>query len=436
MKRLLINDLVKWKNNPNRKPLILNGARQVGKTWLLQNFGKEEYKSVAYINCERSENLEFVFEDFNVRRIIMAISAVSDVDILPNETLIIVDEIQDYPRALTALKYFCEDAPEYHVAVAGSLLGIMLHSGVSFPVGKVNMLNLYPMNFEEFLMAMGKEQALHALHSGDWKLINALAPMYIDMLRQYYYVGGMPAVVKSYVENYSLMQVREMQKQILFDYSHDFSKHTVSKEIPRINLVWGSIPSQLAKENKKFQYSEIKKGGRASEFELAIQWLVDMGLVYKVQRITEPRLPLNFYAQDNIFKLFILDVGLLGAMMDVRAADVIVNDDIFVEYKGAFTEEFVLTQLVSKDIPAYYYSTNDSQVEIDFVLQDSSKVLPVEVKAEENVRSKSLKAFIDKYPDLKAIRFSMKPYIDQGWMENIPLYAIGVTLLDMNNLSS
>ena len=203
-----------------------------------------------------------------------------------------------------------------------------------------------------------------------------------------------------------------------------------------INLVWGSIPSQLAKENKKFQYSEIKKGGRASEFELAIQWLVDMGLVYKVQRITEPRLPLNFYAQDNIFKLFILDVGLLGAMMDVRAADVIVNDDIFVEYKGAFTEEFVLTQLVSKDIPAYYYSTNDSQVEIDFVLQDSSKVLPVEVKAEENVRSKSLKAFIDKYPDLKAIRFSMKPYIDQGWMENIPLYAIGVTLLDMNNLSS
>lgn len=436
MKRLLINDLVKWKNNPNRKPLILNGARQVGKTWLLQNFGKEEYKSVAYINCERSENLDFVFEDFNVRRIIMAISAVSDVDILPNETLIIVDEIQDYPRALTALKYFCEDAPEYHVAVAGSLLGIMLHNGVSFPVGKVNMLNLYPMNFEEFLMAMGKEQALLALHSGDWKLINALAPMYIDMLRQYYYVGGMPAVVKSYVENYSLMQVREMQKQILFDYSHDFSKHTVSKEIPRINLVWGSIPSQLAKENKKFQYSEIKKGGRASEFELAIQWLVDMGLVYKVQRITEPRLPLNFYAQDNIFKLFILDVGLLGAMMDVRAADVIVNDDIFVEYKGAFTEEFVLTQLVSKDIPAYYYSTNDSQVEIDFVLQDSSKVLPVEVKAEENVRSKSLKAFIDKYPDLKAIRFSMKPYIDQGWMENIPLYAIGVTLLEMNNLSS
>jgi len=436
MKRLLINDLLKWKNKPDRKPLILNGARQVGKTWLLQNFGKEEYKSVAYINCERSENLDFVFEDFNVRRIIMAMSAMSGVDILPNETLIIVDEIQDYPRALTALKYFCEDAPEYHVAVAGSLLGIMLHNGVSFPVGKVNMLNLYPMNFEEFLMAMGKEQALQALHSGDWKLINALAPIYIDMLRQYYYVGGMPAVVKSYVENYSLMQVREMQKQILFDYSRDFSKHTVSKEIPRINLVWGSIPSQLAKENKKFQYSEIKKGGRASEFELAIKWLVDMGLVYKVQRITEPRLPLNFYVQDNIFKLFILDVGLLGAMMDVRAANVIVNDDIFVEYKGAFTEEFVLTQLVSKGITAYYYSTNDSQVEIDFVLQDSSKVLPIEVKAEENVRSKSLRAFIDKYPNLKAIRFSMKPYIDQDWMENIPLYAIGVTLLAMDNLST
>ena len=424
MKRLLMNDLVKWKNNPDRKPLILNGARQVGKTWLLQNFGKEEYKSVAYINCERSENLDFVFEDFDTHRIIMAMSAMSGVDILPNETLIIIDEIQEYPRALTALKYFCEDSPEYHVAVAGSLLGIMLHSGVSFPVGKVNMLNLYPMNFEEFLMAMDKDQALLALHSGDWQLINALSPMYIDLLRKYYYVGGMPAVLKSYTENTSLLQVREIQKQILFDYSHDFSKHTGSKEIPRINLVWGCIPSQLAKENKKFQYSEIKKGGRASEFEVAIQWLVDMGLVYKVPRLTEPRLPLNFYAQDNVFKLFMLDVGLLGAMMDVRAADVIVNDDIFVEYKGAFTEEFVLTQLVSKGIKAYYYSTNDSQVEIDFVLQDSGKVLPVEVKAEENVRSKSLRTFVDKYPDLKGIRLSMKPYIDQDWMENIPLYAI------------
>ncbi|MBR5982664.1 MAG: ATP-binding protein [Bacteroidales bacterium] len=424
MKRLLINDLLKWKNNPDRKPLILNGARQVGKTWLLQNFGKGEYKSVAYINCERAENLDFVFEDFDTRRIIMAMSAMSGIDILPSETLIIIDEIQEYPRALTALKYFCEDAPKYHVAVAGSLLDIMLHSGVSFPVGKVNMLNLYPMNFEEFLMAMGKEQALQALYSGDWKLINALAPMYIDLLRQYYYVGGMPAVVKSYTENASLMQVREIQKQILFDYSHDFSKHTGSKEIPRINLIWSGIPSQLAKENKKFQYSEIKKGGRASEFELAIQWLVDMGLVYKVQRITEPCLPLHFYAQDNVFKLFMLDVGLLGAMMDVRAADVIVNDDIFVEYKGAFTEEFVLTQLVSKGITAYYYSTNDSRVEIDFVLQDSGKVLPVEVKAEENVHSKSLRTFVDKHPDLKGIRLSMKPYIDQDWMENIPLYAL------------
>ncbi|MBO7571428.1 MAG: ATP-binding protein [Bacteroidales bacterium] len=432
MKRLLINDLLKWKNNPNRKPLILNGARQVGKTWLLQNFGKEEYKSVAYINCERSENLDFVFEDFDTRRIIMAMSAMSGIDILPNETLIIIDEIQEYPRALTALKYFCEDAPDIHIAVAGSLLGIMLHSGVSFPVGKVNMLNLYPMNFEEFLLAMGKEQALQALHSGDWKLINALAPMYIDMLRQYYYVGGMPAVVKSYAENASLMQVREIQKQILFDYSHDFSKHTGSKEIPRINLIWSGIPSQLAKENKKFQYSEIKKGGRASEFEVAIQWLVDMGLVYKVQRITEPRLPLHFYAQNNVFKLFMLDVGLLGAMMDVRAADVIVNDDIFVEYKGAFTEEFVLTQLVSKGIPAYYYSTNDSQVEIDFVLQDYGKVLPVEVKAEENVRSKSLRTFVVKHPDLKGIRLSMKPYIDQDWMENIPLYAI-TSLVESRN---
>jgi predicted AAA+ superfamily ATPase len=325
---------------------------------------------------------------------------------------------------LTALKYFCEDAPEYHIAVAGSLLGIMLHKGISFPVGKVDMLQLYPMNFEEFLLAMGKEQLVQVLRSGDWKLIDALSSMYIDFLRQYYYVGGMPAVVKAYSGNAGLIQVRNIQKQILFDYSHDFSKHPDGREVARINLVWNNIPRQLAKENKKFQYSEIKKGGRASEFELAIQWLMDMGLVYKVHRVTEPHLPLRFYSEENVFKLFMLDVGLLGAMMDVKATDIMVDNNIFVEYKGAFTEEFVLSQFVSKGIQMYYYSTNDSRVEIDFITQDSGRICPIEVKAEENVRSKSLRTFIEKHPDLKGIRFSMKPHIDQGWMENVPLYAL------------
>ena len=424
MKRLLYKDLVKWKDASDRKPLILNGARQVGKTWLLQNFGRGEYKSVAYVNCERAENIEFVFADFDARRMIMALSAMTGVDIRPGETLIIIDEIQEYPRALTALKYFCEDVPEYHIAVAGSLLGIMLHQGVSFPVGKVDMLQLYPMNFEEFLLAMGKEQMAKLLHSGDWKLIDALSSMYMDFLRQYYYVGGMPAAVKAYSEEAGLIQVRRIQKQILFDYSHDFSKHPDSREIARINLVWNSIPRQLAKENKKFQYSEIKKGGRASEFELAIQWLMDMGLVYKVHRVTEPHLPLLFYSEESVFKLFMLDVGLLGAMMDVRAADIMVGNNIFVEYKGAFTEEFVFTQFVSGDIPIYYYSTNDSRVEIDFITQNSGRIVPIEVKAEENVRSKSLRTFVEKHPDMKGIRLSMKPYIDQGWMENVPLYAL------------
>ena len=428
MKRLLFNDLVKWKNNTSRKPLILNGARQVGKTWLLQNFGREEYKSVAYINCEKAENIEFVFTDFDTRRMIMALSAMSGVDIRPGETLIIIDEIQEYPRALTALKYFCEDAPEYHIAVAGSLLGIMLHKGISFPVGKVDMLQLYPMDFEEFLLAMGKEQLVQLLHSGDWKLIDALSSMYMDFLRQYYYVGGMPAVVKAYSEEAGLIQVRNMQKQILFDYSHDFSKHPDSREVARINLVWNNIPRQLAKENKKFQYSEVKKGGRASEFELAIQWLMDMGLVYKVHRVTEPHLPLRFYSEQNVFKLFMLDVGLLGAMMDVQAADIMVGNNIFVEYKGAFAEEFVLSQFVSRGIQMYYYSTNDSRVEIDFIAQISGRICPMEVKAEENVRSKSLRTFIEKHPDLKGVRFSMKPHIDQGWMENIPLYALAALM--------
>ena len=424
MKRLLFSDLVKWKNSADRKPLILNGARQVGKTWLLQNFGREEYKSVAYINCERAENIEFVFADFDAKRMIMALSAMSGVDIRANETLIIIDEIQEYPRALTALKYFCEDAPEYHIAVAGSLLGIMLHQGISFPVGKVDMLQLYPMNFEEFLLAMGKVQLVQSLHSGDWKLIDALSSMYMDFLRQYYYVGGMPAAVKAYSEGAGITQVRSIQKQILFDYSHDFSKHPDGREVARINLVWNSIPRQLAKENKKFQYSEIKKGGRASEFELAIQWLMDMGLVYKVHRVTEPHLPLRFYSEESVFKLFMLDVGLLGAMMDVQAAEIMVDNNIFVEYKGAYTEEFVLTQFVSGGIPIYYYSTNDSRVEVDFIAQNSGRIVPIEVKAEENVRSKSLRTFIEKHPDLKGIRLSMKPYIDQGWMENVPLYAL------------
>ena len=424
MKRLLYNDLLHWKSKTNRKPLILNGARQVGKTWLLREFGRQEYPSVAYVNCERVEEIAPIFIDFDTQRMVRALSSYTSIDIVPNQTLIIIDEIQAYPRALTALKYFCEDAPEYHVAVAGSLLGISLHQGVSFPVGKVETLRLYPLNFEEFMMALGRDQLVKTLQQGDWSLINSLSSLYIELLRQYYYVGGMPGVVKEYVSGAGPQAVRQLQKQILDDYRRDFSKHPEAREVPRINQIWDSVPQQLSKENKKFQYSTLKKGGRATEFELALQWLIDAGLVYKVQRVSKPVMPLRFYEEPSVFKLFALDVGLLGAMMDVPASQVLMGDNAFKEYKGALTENYVLTQIVTSGFPIRYYATNDSKVEVDFVMQTDERILPIEAKAEENVKSKSLRTLIEQYPELKGIRFSMLPYVDQGWMENIPLFAV------------
>ncbi len=424
MKRLLYKELLSWKKSRDRKPLILNGARQVGKTWLLQSFGESEYQKVAYISCEKVSDIESVFADFNTRRIIMALSAISHVDITPSDTLVIIDEVQEYPRALTALKYFCEDASEYHIAVAGSLLGVTLHRGVSFPVGKVDILQLYPMTFSEFVEAVDGQQSAEVLRSGDWSLICSLHSHYVELLRQYYFVGGMPGAVSSYCEGAGPASVRKIHKRILQGYADDFSKHAENKEIPRIKMIWEGIPRSLAKENKKFQYKDIQPGGRASQFELALQWLIDTGLAYKVNRITEPRMPLKFYEEPSIFKLFMLDVGLLGQQMLVPAENLLVGNNIFSEYKGAFTEQYVFSQMATTEIPIHYFSSNNSRVEIDFVVQIGSDILPIEAKSEENVRSKSLKTYVDKYPSLKGIRFSMKPYIYQGWMENIPLYAV------------
>ena len=425
MKRLLYNKLCKWKEKEHRKPLILNGARQVGKTWLLKSFGENEYSKVAYISCERVKNLDALFSDFDTKRIVRALSAMCKVDITPGDTLIIIDEAQEYPRALTALKYFCEDASEYHVAVAGSLLGLTLHRGVSFPVGKVDILQLYPMTFLEFVAAVHGEQMAEVLQSKDWSMINALHSQFVELLRQYYYVGGMPGAVSAYIGGAGPVAVREIHQQILQGYTDDFSKHAENREVPRIKLIWDGIPHSLAKENKKFQYSDIKPGGRASQFEMALQWLMDTGLVYRVNRITSPVMPLRFYEETNIYKLFILDVGLLGATMQVTAESVLIGDNIFSEYKGVFTELFVYTQLVPLGMPICYYSSNDSKIEVDFVVQDGGRIIPVEVKAEENVRSKSLRTFVEKYSNLKGLRFSMKPYVDQGWMENVPLYVCG-----------
>ena len=424
MKRLAYEKLVEWKKRKNRKPLILNGARQVGKTWLLKEFGSREYESIAYINCDEVSDIKDAFTDFNTDRLVRVFSALSGVVIKPETTLIILDEIQEVPIGLTSLKYFCENAPEYHIAVAGSLLGIGLHQGTGFPVGKVDEVNLYPFSFKEFLLAMGKDILVDNIEAHRWDECSTLSTTYIDLLRQYYYVGGMPAVVKSYMEEQDIFLVRSIQKQILADYRRDFSKHVPSEILPKVNMVWDSIPAQLAKENKKFVYSAVKKGGRAKEFENAIQWLIDAGLVYKVLRISKVDKPLKFYEDIDAFKLFVLDLGLLGALSEVDAKDVLVNNTAFTEYKGAFTEQYVLQELEALEKKVYYHSKERSELEIDFVIQKYN-VYPIEVKAEENLRAKSLKTIYDSNNSLKPVRFSMADYREQEWMVNVPLYLAG-----------
>ena len=435
MKRDVYKELIAWKKSPNRKPLILHGARQVGKTWLLQEFAKSEYDKVALFSLDRHVEARGVFErEGDIKKIIRELSALAGVDITPGDTLLILDEIQDCPKALTSLKYFCEDAPGIHVAVAGSLLGISLHEQSSFPVGKVEIIRVYPMNFAEFLCAMGREQMAAELQHGDWQIIDTLRDSYIDLLRQYYYVGGLPAVVKTYSEHGLLQEVRALQKKILLDYEEDFSKHAPANEVPRIRMVWNSIPSQLAKENKKFIYSVLKTGARAAAFEVAIQWLVDAGLVYKVPRVSTVKMPLKFYEDFNAFKLFALDVGLMGAMVDAPAAAMLVGNNIFSEYKGTFTELYVCMQLQGIHLPLYYYSADNSRIELDYVVQMGTGVYPVEVKAEENVYAKSMKIFLEKNPTLKGILISMKPHSDNAKLERIPLYAFREALINRNQI--
>ena len=424
MDRSIYNQLLAWKHREGRKPLILNGARQVGKTYVLQQFGKNEYQKLAFFSLDRNAKAVEVFEKGgSTADMLMALSAISQTDITPNDTLVVLDEIQDCPKALEALKFFCEDAPHIHIIVAGSLLGLSLHSGVSYPVGKVEELRLYPMNFIEFLQAMDKPQLVGLLEKGNWNVIRLLETELIGLLQQYYYVGGMPAAVLAHVQQKGLQEVRTIQKQIIQDYRRDFSKHAPEREVPRINMVWDSIPAQLAKENKKFVYGAVKKSGRAAEFELAIQWLIDAGLAYKVQRVNTPRLPFKFYEELNAFKLFMLDVGLMGAMADTSAEAMLVGDGVFAEYKGAFTELYVFTQLKSMGQSLYYHATDNSTIEIDFLTQWRNRVVPIEVKAKVNVKSKSLRTFIGNHPELKGLRYSMLPYEAHDWMVNVPLYA-------------
>ena len=425
MKRDIYNKLLQWKNDSNRKPLIITGARQVGKTWIMREFGKNEYSNVVYINCDNEKRIETLLsEDYNIDRILLGLQAISGVIIKSDKTLIIFDEIQQIPRGLHLLKYFYEENPEYHVMVAGSLLGITLNQGVSFPVGKVDIMEMYPMNFNEFLEAMGQEQLLEVLNTNDWKLIDSLSTKYIELLRQYYYVGGMPEAVYAYCKNKNLAQVRNIQNNILKAYRNDISKHATKSESVKIGQVLDSLPSQLAKENKKFFYGVIKTGARAAEYELAIQWLIDAGIVHKVNRIKEAKMPLKFYEDISAFKLFLLDMGLFACMCDVPASEMLVGNNVFVEYKGAFAEQYVLQQLVCQNVKPYYWSSEKTPSEIDFVIQKDNKIIPIEVKAEVNVKARSLRQFITNNPELKAVRFSMLGYAEQDWMTNIPLYYI------------
>lgn len=435
MERTAYQKLLEWKGKKNRKPLVLNGARQVGKTRLLKEFGSKEFETFAYINCDDTPEMKVSFSDFDTERLIRVFSSVSGIEIQSQKPLIVLDEVQEVPLALSSLKYFCENASEYYIAFAGSLLGIGLHEGTGFPVGKVEEINLYPLSFEEFCKALGRTRLVEQVREHRWDELSSLSHTFIELLRQYYYVGGMPAVVKDYCENQNLQTVRDIQNQILADYKRDFSKHVPKDILPKVNIVWDSIPSQLAKENKKFVYSAIKRGGRAKEFEDAIQWLMDAGLIYKVLRVTKIEKPLKFYEDFDAFKLFIVDLGLLGAMVQVSAKDVLVNNKAFTEYKGSFTEQYVLQELVTLNKNVYYYSKENSTLEIDFIIQNDD-VYPIEVKAEENLRSKSLQSVYDSNPDLKPCRFSMANYRQQDWLTNVPLYLVREWILEITQTPS
>lgn len=431
MKRNIYTELIRWKENLAHKPLVLLGARQVGKTYIVKEFGTNEFENMVYVNCHNNSFVTNLFSDFNIERIIYQLEQAYEQKIVAGKTLLFFDEIQEVVNGIPALKYFCEDKRDLHVIVAGSLLGISLREEESYPVGKVNDLRMYPMTYDEFLLANGREILAEAVRRLDWESMALHHDTLVEYLRQYYFTGGMPEAVSTWLEDHDAKKTREVQRSILATYNRDMGKHTKT-EVARIRMVWNSIPAQLAKENKKFAYKEVKKGGRAAEFEKAIQWLVDAGLIYRITRVSKPEEPLKFYAEDAFFKVYMLDHGLLACMSGARSREMLLGMEVFSEFKGAFTENFVFSQIKSlelhdeMDTNIFYYSKDNSSMEVDFVVKTRDRVIPTEVKAEENVRAKSLRTFItEEFPDLKlkGLRTSMKSYVDQEWMENIPLFA-------------
>lgn len=426
MYRIAIEKLYKWKNSKRRKPLIIEGARQVGKTWLMKEFGKQAYADTVYINFDSNSRMADLFSaDLDTDRLIMGLELYAGRKINPDNTLLIFDEVQEVPRALASLKYFYENAPQYHIVCAGSLLGIALHQGTSFPVGKVDFLKLYPLSFSEFLMATGNERFAELLKKQDYEMITSFKQTYIDALKHYYFVGGMPEAVQSFAESKDFNEVRAIQKRILAAYEQDFSKHAPNEIVLKIRMLWNSIPSQLARENKKFIYGLVREGGRAREYETAIMWLSDCGLVHKVSRVNAAGIPLKAYEDLKAFKLFIVDVGLLGCMTGLRQRTLLDGDDLFVEFKGALTEQYVCQQLKTvEDLGIYYYTNDRGSCEIDFVVDNGEQIVPIEVKAETNLRAKSLKTYRERFEPELSVRTSMADYKKEDWLLNLPLYAI------------
>ena len=425
MKRDLYRKLVAWKDDPYRKPLVLKGARQVGKTWLLREFGRREFDNCIILNCDKDERVRELFDHgFRTERILSDIQILSGQTVVPGRTLIFIDEIGDAPKALASLKYFCEDAPEYHIAVAGSLLGLAIHQGVSFPVGKVDEMTLYPMSFAEFIREKQGEELYRRLTESDLTDLSSLSLLLTESLREYYFTGGMPEVVQGSLDGRDAIDLRNMQKRILADYMLDISKHADTRILGRIHQVWNSIPQQLAKSNKKFVYGDIQKGARSKDFELAIEWLIDAGIVYRVPRVRKAGIPLKYYEDFSAFKLFTVDHGLMGAQTDAPISEILLRKNVFEEYRGTFTEQYVFEQLrCSTDTGIYYFDSENSKLELDFLIQRDNVLVPIEVKAEENLRAKSLRQFYSNHEDSRPVRLSMSDYRRESWMTNVPLYA-------------
>lgn len=427
MYRYAIENLYKWKEKKNRKPLVIQGARQVGKTWLMKEFGEKAYKNTVYINFDSNSSMKDLFEtDFDIERLIMGIEIYSGTKIDYKNTLIIFDEIQEVPKAISSLKYFYENAPQYHIICAGSLLGVALHKGTSFPVGKIDFLKLYPLTFKEFLLATGNENFLKLIEKNDYSMIKVFREKFVETLKHYYFVGGMPECVSDFSQNKDFNEVRNIQKRILLAYEQDFSKHAPHEIVPRLRMLWNSIPSQLSRENKKFIYGIVREGARSKEYEMALMWLIDCGLVHKISRVTTPKLPLKAYEDLKAFKLFMLDTGLLTCMTGLNQSTLIDGNKLFTEFKGALTEQYVLQQFVTIDnLNIYYYTNSRGSCEIDFLIDNGENIIPVEVKAELNLKAKSLKVYKEKYAPEISVRISMNDYNEEEWLLNLPLYVAG-----------